>query len=375
MATEPQLELHVAYCSPPQTEASLDPDFQVKVQWDVPLLDGYSWSEVPNKGSGKETFWGLNNPGLKTLICEGRFDAVICYVGYLRASFWIAWRAAKASGAAFLFGTDAHTLSPRVGTSWKARIKKLLWPVLFRLADQVIVPSSGTFALMRSLGIPEQRISLTPYAVDNDWWKANSAKVDRDAVRSTWGAAPSQPVILFCAKMQPWKRPMDLLRAFASANIPQSLLVFAGDGPLRSELEGEVTKLGLQQRVRFIGFINQSGLPAVYTAADLLVLPSSYDAFAVVVNESMCCGCPVIVSDQVGAALDLVVPVRPEFVFRVGDIRGLAEVLRTAFSDRQQLSETGRLGFDYVETHSAERNVAATVNAVRRAVKVVRGES
>jgi len=146
----------------------------------------------------------------------------------------------QGSGAAFLFGTDAHTLSPRVGTSWKARIKKLLWPVLFRLADQVIVPSSGTFALMRSLGIPEQRISLTPYAVDNDWWKANSAKVDRDAV-VPHGALHVATGVLFCAKMQPWKRPMDLLRAFASANIPQSLLVFAGDGPLRSELEGEVT--------------------------------------------------------------------------------------------------------------------------------------
>ncbi len=94
-----------------------------------------------------------------------------------------------------------------------------------------------------------------------------------------------------------------------------------------------------------------------------------------VVNESMCCGCPVIVSDQVGAALDLVMPVRPEFVFRAGDIGGLAEVLRTAFSDRQQLRETGRLGFNYVETHSPERNVAATLNAVRKAVKVVRGES
>jgi len=55
MATEPQLELHVAYCSPPK-RGFIGPDFQVKVQWDVPLLDGYSWSEVPIR-LRKRNFW------------------------------------------------------------------------------------------------------------------------------------------------------------------------------------------------------------------------------------------------------------------------------------------------------------------------------
>lgn len=375
LAQNPRLDLHVAYCSLRGAEASFDPDFQTSVQWDVPLLDGYSWTEVPNKGSGKETFWGLNNPALRTLIREGNFAAVLCYVGYVRASFWIALRAARRSNAAFIFGTDAHSLAPRDAKRWKVWFKKSFWPYLFRQADQVIVPSTGTFELMTSLGIPADRITLTPYSVDNDWWKSQSAKVDRASVRAQWGAALDQPVILFCAKLQPWKRPMDLLRAFAQLSLePQPLLIFAGDGPQRVELQIEAANLGVAPRVKILGFVNQSQLPALYTSADVLVLPSTYEPFAVVVNEAMCCGCPVIVSDQVGAARDLVSPVRPDFIFPAGDTKALARTLHSALADRAQLRQAAQLGFAQVETHSPERIVAATVEAIGKAVSSVRSK-
>jgi glycosyltransferase involved in cell wall biosynthesis len=370
LAQRSECELQVAYCSLKGAEsASFDPDFAASFQWDVPLLDGYPWVEIPNKGSGEESFFGLRNPGLKALIREGRFDAVLCYLSYLRASFWMARSAAAVSGAAFLFGTDAHSLAPRDAKAWKIWVKNLLWPRLFRLADQVFVPSTKTFEMVQQLGIPEERITLTPYSVDNEWWKAQSAQIDRVRARQELGADDSQPVILFCAKLQPWKRPLDLLRAFARAEVHDSLLVFAGDGPQRAELETEARTLGVESRVRFPGFVNQSKLPALYTAADLMVLPSSYEPFAVVVNEAMCCGCPAVVSDQVGAARDLVAPVRPEFVYASGDVAALAKILRSAFGDRESLRETARKGYQHVEAHSQEKTIAGTIEAVRAAVE------
>src|SRR6266481_1927509 len=328
MARHPSLDLHVAYCSLRGAEAGHDPEFGANIQWDVPLLDGYSWTNVPNRGSGAESFFGLFNPGLWKLIRGGNYDAVISYVGYVRASFWVALAAAKLSKAAFLFGTDAVSLTPRDGRAWKSKTKKYLWPRLFRLADQVIVPSSGSRDVMLSLGIPGDRVTLTPYSVDNDWWMQQASQVHRSAVRGAWGAGPDTSVVLFCAKLQPWKRPADLLRAFAKANIPDALLLFAGEGPLRSQLESEAAALGVAPSVRFLGFVNQSQLPAVYASADLLVLPSEYDAFGVVVNEAMLCGCPVAVSDRVGAGRDLVAPVCPECIFACGDTDALAAILQ-----------------------------------------------
>ena len=368
MAASPALDLRVAYCSLRGAEAGHDPEFGASIQWDVPLLDGYSWSQVPNRGSGGESFFGLLNPLLWKLIRDGNFDAVLCYTGYVRATFWIAWLAAKISHTAFLFGADTTTLTPLDGRMWKRSIKRVAWPLLYRLADQVIVPSNGTRNLMRSLGIPEDRISLTPYSVDNDWWIEKSAEVNRTAVRESWNAGADTAVILFCAKLQPWKRPLDLLRAFAKANLSNALLVFAGEGPLRSQLESEAAALGVASRVRFLGFVNQSQLPAIYTAADLMVLPSVYDAFGVVVNEAMLCGCPVVASDKVGAAPDLVAPVNSNFIFPCGDVAALAGVLQDALADRARLSEFGRIALKRMESWSPRENIAGCVEAIQRAV-------
>jgi glycosyltransferase involved in cell wall biosynthesis len=191
-------------------------------------------------------------------------------------------------------------------------------------------------------------------------------------VRASWGATPANTVVLFCAKLQPWKRPLDLLRAFAQANLPHALLVFAGEGSLRPKLEEEAATLSISSQVRFLGFVNQSQLPAVYTSADVMVLPSEYEPFAVVVNEAMCCGCPVIVSDRVGAGRDLVAPVCPEFIFPCADINALASLLSTLAADPVSIKNLRRRCLAHAQTWTPARNVSATIAAVEWAVTHIR---
>jgi hypothetical protein len=82
------------------------------VQWDVTLLDGSNWVEIPTIGTGNEAFFGPCNSDLWRLIRRGSFDAVLCHTGYLTASFWIAFLASRLSGSVFLFGTDANSWLP-----------------------------------------------------------------------------------------------------------------------------------------------------------------------------------------------------------------------------------------------------------------------
>jgi glycosyltransferase involved in cell wall biosynthesis len=374
LSAVPAIELHVVYLSLRGALAAVDPDFATTVQWDVPLLDGYHWSHLPS-GTSSEHLSRVGHPTLWRFIREGQFDAVVSFTGYICAAFWIALVAAKMSGAAFLFGTDSASLAPRDGRPWKTAFKKLLWPYLFGLADQVIVPSTNTKELMISLGIPEARVTLTPYSVDNDWWMQKSAQVDREAVRKSWGAAPSDLVILFCAKLQPWKRPRDLLRAFAKAKLANALLIVAGDGPLRARLQSDAVKLGIASRVRFLGFSNQSRLPSVYTASDVMVLPSKYEPFAVVVNEAMCCGCPVIASDRVGAARDLIAPVKPGFIYRCGDLNVLSAILRACSANPAELQRLREAVIARMQTWSPTENIAAMVQAIQTAVARIAGDA
>ncbi|HEV2304060.1 MAG TPA: glycosyltransferase family 4 protein [Candidatus Acidoferrales bacterium] len=341
LSQHPRLEVLVAYCSMQGAEAHMDPDFGVKVAWDVPLLDGYPWIQLKNVSLRPKVggVFGLINPGIWKVIRSEHFDAIAIFTGYMCATFWIALAAAKLSGIPVMYGTDATTLRPIDGRGWKTPVKKYLWPRLFQMADMVIAPSSGTASLMRSLNVRKEKITLMPYVVDNDWWVENASRVDRKSVRKAWGIREDARVILFCAKLQPWKRPQDLLRAFSRANLPNAYLVYAGDGSLRGQLEREANKLGVSERVRFLGFVNQSALPQVYCSSDVMVLPSEYEAFGVVVNEAMLCGCPVIVSDRVGARFDLVQDGVTGYVYPCGDIARLAHCLQQILSNPALLPE------------------------------------
>jgi glycosyltransferase involved in cell wall biosynthesis len=368
MAAHPKLDFQVAYCSLRGAEAGFDPEFGANVQWDVPLLDGYKWTHIPNRGNGSENFLAWRNTGLWKFIRQGNFDAVISHVGYVRATFWIAYFAARSVGIPFIFGTDASSIEPREESKWKLAAKKIIWPAVFSLAGQVLTASSAGRDMMISLGFPADRVSMTLDTVDNAWWLAQANAADREEARRSLKFSPHEKIILFCAKLQPWKRPMDLLRAFALAAIPNTKLVFAGDGAQRAELEREAATLNIPDKVRFLGFVNQSQLPALYKSADLMVIPSRYEPFGLVVNEAMLCGCPVIASDRVGAVRDLITHGETGYVYPCGNTDALAALLKTALADPAQLQSIRERALQRIATWTPQASADALVEAVEHAL-------
>jgi glycosyltransferase involved in cell wall biosynthesis len=371
LAQDPRIDLMVCYCSMQGAESGLDPGFGVKVSWDRPLLEGYPWMSVRNHAMrpGLGHFFGLFNPSLWKLIRDGHFDAVLVS-GYFYASAWISIVAAKWYGVPLLFITDSHSLySWAAQSKWKLQFKKIFVRKIFSLGKALLALSSGGVEHLRALGFSSDRIVLAPYVVDNAWWSEQAAKINRDAVRASWRIPAYGGVALFCAKLQPWKRPMDLLEAFGRANIPHSYLVFAGDGPERSNLEDRATELGLAERVRFLGFLNQSQLPSTYCASDLLVLPSLFEPFGLVVNEAMLCGLPIAVSDRVGARFDLVRPDENGYVFPAGDVEALAAILRQILPDPEKRARMGTAARHRMETWSPREFTESVVRAVQLATR------
>ena len=371
LAQDQRLEILVAYCSMQGAEACVDPEFGVEVAWDTPLFEGYPWVHVPNRAlrPGLGRFFGLFNPGLWVLIRDGKFDAIFVS-GYFYASAWLAILAAKWHGVGVIFSTDAYSLrSLKTRSSWMLWPKKFLVRGIFGLGKAVLGSSSGSVEYLKFLGIPESRIVLAPYTVDNAWWTARAAAVDRNEVRARWGIPPASRVVLFCAKLQPWKRPLDVLEAFANTNVNDAYLVYAGDGPLRRSIEARAVELGLFERIRMLGFVNQTQLPAVYGSSDLLVLPSEYDAFGLVVNEAMLCGCPVAVTEFVGAKFDLVRDGENGFVFPCGDVGALARIFHSYFLDQDSRTRMGGAARRRMETWSPREFVESIVKAVEVAAR------
>lgn len=369
-ARHPKLDILVAYRSLQGAVPAVNPGFGVEVAWDVPLLDGYPWTIVSSaeRGRNGRRRLGLFSKELWGLIKRGGFDAV-SLGGYYFPEAWMAILAAKTNRVPIILSTDAHGLeSSRAKSKAALAIKKLIVGRIFRMAAAVVTSSSKAEIFLQALGVSRDRIFLGRSVVDNTWWTDHARQTDRLAVRREWNLPAGAAVALYCAKLQPWKRPGDLLEAFSRANVTGSYLVFAGDGPLRPILERRSKDLGVADRVRFLGFVNQTALPRVYVTCDVLVLPSDYEPFGLVVNEAMLCRCPVIVSDRVGARHDLVREGETGCVFPCGDVEALARILGALLGNRSRLERMGEAARDRMQTWTPEMNVETFVEAIEMAV-------
>jgi glycosyltransferase involved in cell wall biosynthesis len=375
LAHHPRLEILVVYDSLRGAEKALDPGFGVEITWDVPVLENYPWICLTSGNpapSSSTVPAAAAHQNLHSLIASGEWDAI--YVGgYYFRQGWTAMLVARRHGIPILLSTDAHSL-----TSWRSnspirkKLKELLLRRIYAMASVVLAGSSGTVTFLESLGVVSDSILLAGNVVENDWWSTRAAQADPAAIRATWNIPPTAPVALFCAKLQPWKRPLDALESFAAAAVDGSYLVFAGDGPLSSELLNRARTLGIASRIRFLGFVNQSRMPEVYAASNVLLLPSEYEPFGLVVNEAMLCGCTVIVSDRVGARFDLIRDGETGLVFPCGHLPAFTRALRTVLADTaltRRMAQAARLRMNsWQPSQNVEAFAQATeLAAVRRA--------
>ena len=153
---------------------------------------------------------------------------------------------------------------------------------------------------------------------------------------------------------------MDLITAASSNRTTRkSQVILVGDGALLETCRNEIAANKLTN-VHLVGFKNQSELPTFYAAADVLVLPSEYETWGLVVNEAMACGLPCIVSDACGAAADMILEGKTGFIYPMGDVERLAELMMFMADNKEQRREMGR----YAAIHVKNFSVASTVSAL-----------
>ena len=229
----------------------------------------------------------------------------------------------------------------------KTVLRRAVIGTLYKFVDSCLAIGSANASFYRAMGVPAERIFMVPYTVDNDRFAAAAALEtdERRQMRSRFGIRPDKPVVLYASKFQRRKHPDDLIAAshkLAAEGLDFDVLM-VGAGEMEKELRWLAE--GGPARVRFGGFVNQSELAKVYTACDIFALPSENEPWGLVVNEAMCAGLPVVVSEDAGAVADLVCDGENGATFKAGDVTGLANALRPIIADpalRTAMSEASR---------------------------------
>jgi len=373
IAAEPDIELKAFFGTDFSARPFIAKEFNRPIVWDVPLLEGYDHEVLPQLRPSEDRldFWYPLNHGLAARLAAGRFDALWVH-GYARWLHWTAMVAAKRRAIAVLLRDEATPISAARGPLKRAA-KRVFFAGLGQAVDAFLAIGSLNRRYYVENGIAPSRIFCTPYAVDNAHFRAGAerAAVSREQLRGSLGLERGRPVVLFAAKLIERKRPADLVRAFggvaSDTAAGRPYLLFAGDGPLRAELEALAESLA-PGSVRFLGFQGQQELPRFYDLCDAFVLPSEFESWGLVVNEVMCAGRAVIVSDRIGSGADLVRPGENGAVFRMGDVGDLARALREVLGEPTRTQAMGRRSLEIISRWSFEEDVAG----LRQALAAVR---
>lgn len=369
MAGDPDIDLTVFFCSDFSLREHRDDGFGQVIEWDVPLVDGYQHVFLPAlAAAGPPTLLRPINYGLAKLLREGDYD-VLWVHGYMRLYHLVSMMRARLQGRIVLNRDEAWAMSAGRGPAKKA-VKSLFYALLRRLCHGWLVIGTANRDYYRANGMQEETMFTVPYAVDNCAFaqRATAAASTREALRAELDLEEGRPVVLYASKFLARKRPDDLIAAFARvADEPETrrpYLVMVGDGERNTALRAQVNSLNLEKSVRFAGFRNQSELPRFYDLCDVFVLPSLLEPWGLVVNEVMNAGRAVIVSDQVGAASDLIRDGENGFVFPAGDVGQLTESLRQTLSDPERCRHMGERSRRIISEWSFEQDLKGLKQAL-----------
>lgn len=236
--------------------------------------------------------------------------------------------------------TERAALSAHVRNSPRKAIR-WLFPLLARhlypTADGIVGVSKGVADDLKSFArLPDSRVCY----IYNPTYRPELLKLQEEPAKEEWVNGTSGPLIISVARLEPSKDHKTLLRAFRKlqSTTPARLLL-VGQGSLRAHLEALVLQLGLQEHVRFAGYVDNP-LPLM-KAADLFVLASKCEGFPNVLIEALSCGLPIVSSDCPAGPAEILNGGAFGTLVPIGDADAMAEAMRFAITspnnkDRQR---------------------------------------
>ncbi|AHJ30496.1 glycosyltransferase family 4 protein [Nodularia spumigena CS-584] len=220
--------------------------------------------------------------------------------------------------------TQEETVNNQVSLFLKRR---LIEQSTYNRCDRFIVLSKAFGNILhQQYQIPWSRIHIIPGGVNLQWFQAN---LSRQAARKQldW---PENRRILFTSRRLVQRVGIDkLLQALAiiKPQVPDVWLAIAGRGHLQATLQKQVKELGLEDNVKFLGFLPDAQLPLAYQAAELTVMPSqSFEGFGLAIIESLACGTPVLCT-PIGGMPEILASFSPDLITTSAEASAIAEKL------------------------------------------------
>jgi glycosyltransferase involved in cell wall biosynthesis len=363
MSSNPELDVRVFYFSDQGVSQNIDPGFGHVVSWDLPLLEGYEYEFLSKAPIEKAD--GFRIDGFDDLMAEQKFDAILLH-GYTHRFARQIIRGKKTHNYKVILRAE-FTEMPRRAFNWKSIPRKMYLDWFYRSVDHFNPIGKDGMSHLKTYGIPESKITLSPYAVDDQLFENKSKSLDKRKCRTSLQIGEEEKVFLFSGKLIPRKQPLLLAKAVLKLceEFPKLVVSYLGSGPQYDELK-QMLEPRLGRRFIAPGFVNQSELGPHFKSADVFVLPSTYDTWGLVINEAMHFGLPCIVSDMVGSRHDLVESGKTGLVFNHESSNDLASCMKRFLEEDGLSDRMGANAHDLIQKYTIEEAVIGIETAIRK---------
>lgn len=329
-----------------------DPGFAKKVEWDIPLLDGYDYEFVENvsKYPGSHHFKGIINPSLNKEIESWQPDALLVFgwsfVSHLKCLRYFHKK------VPILFRGDSTLLNEQTGFRKILRRIFLVW--VYGKVDYAMVVGTNNQNYYLKHGLKKKQLWFTPHAIDNSRFsgKKDIYSTAAQEWRKKLSIATDDLVFLYAGKLEPVKNPELLIEAFAQARQPKVHLIMVGNGVKEKEIKHKYAEV---ENLHFIDFQNQSKMPVIYHLCNVFVLPSRSETWGLAINEAMACNRAVLVSNKCGAAIDLVKNGVNGYIFESQNKEDLAIKMGKLIEEKGRLKAMGENSYKIIEEFSFEK--------------------
>jgi glycosyltransferase involved in cell wall biosynthesis len=334
--------------------AKYDPDFDQIIDWDIPLLDGYEYEFVTNtsKEPGSHHFNGIKNPDLVHKINQFRPDALFVY-GWAYQSHLKVIR--KLSGKYKIWFRGDSTLLDEIG-GIKSIFKNIFLRLVYQNIDKAFFVGTANKNYFKYFGLKPSQLIYLPHAVDNQRFSLPQNDYE-NTIRKSLNILQTAILILFVGKLEQKKDPEILLKAFKALNHKNAHLLFVGNGKLSQKMKKDVSDQAIKN-VHFLNFQNQSQMPNIYQASDLLCLPSKGpgETWGLTINEAMAANCAILTTEKVGSNLDLVKDGINGYVFEAGNLSALKTMLNQMM-DKDLLKNQGIKSGEIIKDFTFDKQV------------------
>jgi glycosyltransferase involved in cell wall biosynthesis len=303
--------------------------------------------------------------GIFGALADARPDVVVVS-GWSTFACQAAMLWCRAKWVPYLLLVESHDIGPRSG--WRRAVKGAIVPRAVRGAARVLVIGRLARESVLARGGQPERIAWFANTIDVvDWGnRADRLAGSRSTLRAELGAGADDLVVLSVARLVPEKGLDTLVRAAAGARDPRLIVVVFGqgqDGPALERLAGE---LGV--RLRLVDDLPWERVVEAYVAADIFALLSTHEPWGVVVNEAAACGLPLVLSDRVGAAYDLLRDGENGALVPSGDVKAAAAAIQGLATDQALRLAQGARSRELMREWGYEPSVESFVAAVREAI-------